>query len=43
MPDIREYIRGSMRRFYTVIGNAIEVGWSLEQLGRWKTLPTASS
>jgi hypothetical protein len=43
VPDIREHIRGSKGRFDTVIGNAIEVGWSLEQLGRRKTLPTASS
>lgn len=35
VPDIREHIRGSKGRFDTVIGNAIEAGWSLEQLGRW--------
>ncbi|WP_297833800.1 LLM class flavin-dependent oxidoreductase [Pseudomonas sp.] len=35
VPDIREHIRGSKGRFDTVIGNAIEAGWTLEQLGRW--------
>lgn len=35
MPDIRARIRGSKGRFDAVIGNAIEAGWSLEQLGRW--------
>jgi len=35
VPDIREHIRGSKGRFDVVIGNAIEAGWSLEQLGRW--------
>ncbi len=35
VPDIRARIRGSKGRFDAVIGNAIEAGWSLEQLGRW--------
>lgn len=35
VPDIREHIRGSKGRFDVVIGNAIEAGWTLEQLGRW--------
>ncbi|BAP45716.1 LLM class flavin-dependent oxidoreductase [Pseudomonas sp. 21LCFQ02] len=35
VPDIREQIRGSKGRFDVVIGNAIEAGWTLEQLGRW--------
>lgn len=35
VPDIREHIRGSKGRFDVVIGNAIEAGWNLEQLGRW--------
>ncbi|WP_218673547.1 LLM class flavin-dependent oxidoreductase [Pseudomonas sp. ABC1] len=35
VPDIRDFIRGSKGRFDVVIGNAIEAGWSLQQLGRW--------
>ncbi|CAM3747644.1 putative monooxygenase YxeK [Pseudomonas reidholzensis] len=35
VPDIRAQIRGSKGRFDVVIGNAIEAGWTLEQLGRW--------
>lgn len=35
VPDIRDFIQGSKGRFDVVIGNAIEAGWSLRQLGRW--------
>lgn len=35
VPDIRDLIKGSKGRFHYVIGNAIEEGWTLAELGRW--------
>ena len=35
VPDIRDYIQGSKGRFDVIIANALESGWTLEQLGHW--------